>query len=187
MSIPEAPPKEFPMGIRCFLALLASLPLSACEPPYHDVPCWLPVLHTDSPARPLVLVGDSRDRERISNSCPVPTAREFEIALPVGSATFFWWGSPHRLYLSARGADGEELQFSGDRVETYQNSSGSFLAEYSQRVTFLQGNDLVNTKPEAEDLVIDIVSGQTAYSIRATYDVQLCSCSVPDHVNGVEL
>jgi len=168
---------------RCALVVFSCLAFAGCEPPYHDVACWLPVLRTDELMRTLIQVGDREDR--ISNTCSVPIARLFQAERQYGDLTFYWWGSPHRLYLAGRTAAGQQLEFRGDRVESYDDSSGSFLAEYSHRITFHQGNDLLN-KPTPEHVVIEVLGpdGRSLDTIQGTYEAVLCSCAVPDYISG---
>ncbi len=167
----------------CTFVVAAFVLLVGCEPSYHDVACWLPVLRTDETMRTLIRVGDREDRA--SDTCSAPTARAFEVQRDYGNVTFYWWGSPHRLYLSGSTADGRPLEFRGDRVEVYEDTSGSFLAEYSHRITFFQGESLLD-KPAPEHVVIEILGpdGRSLETIQAEYEPVLCSCSVPEYISG---
>lgn len=156
--------------------------LVACEPAYHDVGCWLPILRTDESTRIVVKVGDPEDRG--SDTCPLPVARTFEAERSYGTVKFEWWGSPHRLYISARSNDGAPLDVSGARVEPFVDVSGSWLKEYSHRIDF-SGNDLLG-KPAPQDIEIEILDrdGRSLDTISAVYDTVRCSCSVPEAYEG---
>jgi hypothetical protein len=167
---------------RWALIVVASLALAACEPPYHDVPCWLPILRTEGSTRTLVNVGDVEDRS--SNRCPIPVARTFEADRVYGTINFEWWGSPHKLYMSANGENGRKLGIRGDGIEVYEDPEGSWLSAYSHKKTF-PGNDLLD-RPVPEGFAFEILEadGRSLDSFRATYEVVLCSCSVPNYVSG---
>lgn len=156
--------------------------LAGCEPPYVDAKCWLPVLRSDEEVRTLVNVGDGQDRS--SNSCPIPVPRVFEVERSYGDVKFEWWGSPHKLYMSATAPDGQRLGIRGEKVEVYENTSGSWLASYSHRIVF-SGSNLLD-KPASRRLTIEIVGadGTTLDSIDATYDTVECTCPVPDWMVG---
>lgn len=166
---------------RCLL-MSAWLPLAGCEPPYHHTDCWLPVLRTDASMQTLVHVGDPDDQS--SNVCPVPVARTLRVERAYGTVNFEWWGSPHRLYMSAKTPDGETLDIRGGGVEVYQNTSGSWLAQYASRRTF-PGNDLLD-RPVPQPVSIEILTrdGRLLDTIQGTYDTEQCSCSVPVGIEG---
>lgn len=133
--------------------------------------------------RTLVKVGDPDDRS--SNVCPVPVARTFRAERSYGAVNFEWWGSPHRLYMSAKTSDGETLDIRGGGVEVYENTSGSWLAQYARRRTFPGNSLLARPAPQSVSLEILTRDGQLLDTIRGTYDTELCSCSVPEGIEGM--
>jgi hypothetical protein len=142
--------------------------------------CWLPVLRTDEPIRVLVNVGGRGDRS--SDACPVPVARTFEIERPYGTISMEWWGSPHRLYISTTADDGRALDTRGSGIEVYEDRAGSWLREYSHRITFAGEDLLERTAPEKITIEVLTADGGVVDTIHATYDTVQCSCSVPDYV-----
>lgn len=166
------------LATRVYVLLIVAILLAGCEPRYVNTDCWLPILLTDEPLRTLVDVGDRNDRS--FNTCPVPVARIFEAERSNGTVKFEWWGSPHKLYISARSTDGQPLDIRGAGVEVYRDTSGSWLAEYSHNRTF-SGNNLLD-KPASEPISIALfgADGNLVDTIQATYDTVRCSCPVPE-------
>jgi hypothetical protein len=167
---------------RVFLVIVW-LPLSGCEPRYHHTGCWLPVFRTDAPIQILVHIGDPDDQG--SDVCPVPVARTFRAERSYGTVNFEWWGSPHRLYMSARTSGGEMLNIRGPGIAVYENTSGSWLAQYASRRTF-PGHDLLE-RPAPQSVSIEILTrdGRLLDTIQGTYDTEQCSCSVPEGIEGM--
>jgi hypothetical protein len=165
------------MATRIYVFLIVAILLAGCEPRYVNTDCWLPILRTDEPLRTIINVGDGNDRS--FNTCPVPVARIFEAEARDGTVKFEWWGSPHKLYMSASLADGRPLDIRGVGIEVYEES-GSWLAEYSHRRTF-SGNNLLD-KPASEPISIALfgADGDLLDTIQATYDTVRCSCPVPE-------
>lgn len=167
-----------------FAFLTTVLPLLlGCEPPYVEVDCWLPVLRTEEPVAVLLHHGERGDRN--SNYCPVPTPRVFRVDRPYGTVNFEWWGSPHRLYLSATSHDGRPLDIRGPEITVYRNTAGSWLAAYSHRRTF-EGHNLLDPQPPTESITIEILDpeGQRLDTLQGTYEPLRCKCFVPDYVAG---
>jgi len=159
-----------------FLIQFVGLVCAGCEPDYVYTDCWLPLLRTTEPVRTLINVGDHGDRT--SDKCPVPVPRTFELERPYGTVNFEWWGSPHRLYISAS----RQIDVRGDGIEDYRDEAGSWLSQYSQRKTFA-GESLLE-RPLSQRFGIEVfgADGQLLEMIDATYDTALCSCSVPEYM-----
>lgn len=164
------------------LAVFTGLSLNGCEPQYHHTGCWLPVLRTDAALEVLVHVGDADDRS--SNVCPVPVARTFRAERSYGTVDFEWWGSPHRLYMSAKAADGEPLNVRGAGIEIYEDTADSWLARYDRRRTFSGNNLLERPVPQPVSIEITTRDGRLLDTIQGTYDTEQCSCSVPEGIEG---
>ena len=165
---------------RLSVPVIALFTLTACEPRYVYTDCLLPSLTTDLPIRTLINVGDPEDRT--SDKCTVPTPRSFEATRSYGTIRFEWWGSPHRLYIAASATEGRAMEIRGDGIEPYENTTGSWLAQYAYRKTFPVENLILSRSPAPERFAIEIMGadGQPLDSIEATYQTVTCSCAVPE-------
>jgi hypothetical protein len=141
------------------------------------------VFRTDAAIQVLKNVGDAGDES--SNMCPAPVARVFKVERAYGTVGFEWWGSPHRLYMSAKDPRDEMLDIRGPLVEVYEDTASSWLAQYNSRITF-QGNSLLE-RPAAQPVSIEILSrdGRLLDTIEGTYDTEQCTCFVPEGIEGM--
>ena len=154
-----------------FVALFAALNI-----PRHD-PCYLPSLELEVASRTIVEVGTSG---YFTDTCPVPIARELELQRDYGVVRMMWWGSPHRLYMVGEGSGGTPLAFGGERVEEYHNTSGSFLAPYSGRVTFRNSNFRGVANGETFELRVSAADGELLEQLTLRYVPVRCTCATYD-------
>ncbi len=91
-----------------------------------------------------------------------------------------WHGSPHRLYMIARSAEGLELEIAGDGVETFE---ADFLSERYTSVKTLPGQNFLEAPAHVEfTLSIADFDGTVFESIEFTYSTIECTCAVYDAI-----
>lgn len=115
---------------------------------------------------------------RYQHTCPVPIAQEMLIERKYGELRFYWWGSPHRLYVRGESIDGSPLGIRGSRVEAFAaNSPDSLLAGYPARVTFAEATVDNRAPPAPETFAIEVFEGnQFMEAIPLRYVPRLCHC-----------
>lgn len=106
----------------------------------------------------------------------MPIPQEATLEREYGVLHLFWWGSPHRLYMAARGANGRPLMISGPRVEPFEpRGAGDLLAAYTSRVTFVESSIADSTA--AETFIIEVRDrGELREEIELRYVPRQCTC-----------
>ena len=105
---------------------------------------------------------------------PIPQEARFE--REYGFIQVFWWGSPHRLYMVAKAADGRPLIIAGSRVERFEaRESDDLLSGYTNRVTFAESS--VADSSVAESFGIEVRDGgELKEELKLRYVPKQCTC-----------
>jgi hypothetical protein len=155
-------------------ALLFALFATGCNPiPYHQA-CNLPSLKSDSAYETLDQVGTWGI---FSDYCSESLARAIEFRKPYGVIKMEWWGSPHRLYMSARALDDHPLQISGAGVDLFQATPDSdFMDQYQYVVTFAGQSFLAPPPDQSINLEILESRGEVVGDLELVYSTKRCTC-----------
>jgi hypothetical protein len=136
-------------------------------------PCNVPSLESNIPMTTVTAVPRPH---YFVESCPMPIPQEARFEREYGFIQVFWWGSPHRLYMAAKAADGRPLVIDGSRVERFEaRGSDDLLSGYTNRVTFVESS--IADSAAAETFTIEVRDGsQLREEIELRYVPRQCTC-----------
>ena len=150
--------------------------------PADHYACSLPSVESSLPSRTIDGIGTTG---YFDDTCPVPIAREQELDRNYGVINLYFWGSPHRLRISARTHEGEPLWIWSARSDAVR-MGGSRLPSDSSVFTFQGRRNFLPSQPPLPEetktfsIRVSRPHGELLEEIELRYAPVVCTCAFYD-------